>query len=96
MKVASYVMLGAVAGFAATLACAYLFGFVAQAFGLQLYHSEADQQRNFNIVLAIALVFFLLGGRFGYKAGKRRHQELGGALEQSPHDPLRGNDRRSG
>jgi uncharacterized membrane protein YedE/YeeE len=61
MKVAAYSIFGALIGLCATAASVYFAGLVVDALGFTLFHSEADQQRNFNIALIFVVVFTGLG-----------------------------------
>ena len=70
MKVAAYVLVGALAGFLIAIASVYLLGVTVEAIGIRLYYSEADQQRNFNVAFAFVIGCALLGGWMGY----RRHR----------------------
>lgn len=45
-------------------AFAYGFGLLAESMGIRLYESEADQQRNFNIVVALWLVISVTAGLY--------------------------------
>jgi hypothetical protein len=42
------------------------------AAGLQLYGSEADQQRNFNLFLLMWLGFVVVGVWLGWRRGRRK------------------------
>lgn len=53
---------GAFIGLTLCLALVYLSGLLFDYFGIRLYASEADQQRNFNIVLLFGAIFILVGG----------------------------------
>ncbi len=50
----------------------YLSGLYFESKGIYLYRSEADQQRNFNIVFVLWIGFALIGGWIGYQANKKR------------------------
>ena len=63
--------LGALLGSTLIWGIVYLSGLVLEKIGVQLYHSESDQQRNFNIVIAIWMIFAIVGGWLGYKMGKK-------------------------
>lgn len=52
-------------GFIVTLGFIYLFGFLASKFGVVLYESEYDQQRNFNIVFVLTFLCSLISGIIG-------------------------------
>lgn len=45
------------------------------AAGLQLYGSEADQQRNFNLFLLVWLGFAVVGIWLGWRKGRRKDKE---------------------
>jgi hypothetical protein len=71
-KVALF-LTGALAGFSLCFAAVYLSGMLVEYLGWVLYKSEADQQRNFNIVMTLLAVAALFGGwlcvrRFGGSA----------------------------
>ena len=70
MKAAAYSALGALLGLCATAASVYFAGVVIDAFGFTLYQSEADQQRNFNVVVLLVVVFAVLGAWLGYRRAK--------------------------
>ena len=42
----------------------YIFGLALSNFEINLYNSESDQQRNFNIVMGTWLLFGIVGGWF--------------------------------
>ncbi len=54
-------------GFIVALGLVYLFGFMVSKFGIALYESEFDQQRNFNIVLVFVILFSSFSGTVGLK-----------------------------
>lgn len=70
MKRLAFFLVGAAAGFVGCFVLLYLSGLVLAHLGVQLYASEADQQRNFNVFLfvgsAAAVVAGILAAR---KAG---------------------------
>lgn len=45
-------------------ALVYIFGLALSNLEISLYNSESDQQRNFNIVMGIWLLFGIFGGWF--------------------------------
>jgi hypothetical protein len=64
-------LLGASIGFALSFIAFYALGMTLEYFGVQLYQSEADQQRNFNIFLAVSIIFALISGfRFAKRFSK--------------------------
>ncbi len=70
MKKVALFLLGTVAGFSFCFVLVYLSGMLVEHFGWVLYESEADQQRNFNIVMVLLASVALFGGwlcvrRFG-------------------------------
>jgi len=71
MKTIAFAFLGALLGSALIWCLVYLSGFLLQEMGIRLYDSESDQQRNFNIVFVIWIVFTIVGGWLGYKVGKK-------------------------
>jgi hypothetical protein len=48
-----------------------LVGLILQAWDLQLYGSEADQQRNFNLAMLFVAAAGMLGGWYGYRRSKK-------------------------
>ena len=70
-KTITFALLGALLGSALIWGFVYLSGLVLEEIGVQLYHSESDQQRNLNIVIAIWMIFAIVGGWLGYKIGKK-------------------------
>jgi Kef-type K+ transport system membrane component KefB len=54
-------------GFIAAIALVYLSGYFAVEFGIALYESEYDQQRNFNIAIVFTFLFALFSGIIGSK-----------------------------
>jgi H+/Cl- antiporter ClcA len=74
MKAAAYSVLGALIGLCVTAAFVYFAGLVVDALGVTLYHSEADQQRNFNVALVIVAVSAVLGAWLGYRRAKKPRQ----------------------
>lgn len=62
MKKATFFVLGAIIGVAACFLLLYVTGSVLEYFGIQLYESESDQQRNFNIFLVASAVSAIVGG----------------------------------
>jgi hypothetical protein len=69
MKTIVFTLAGAVAGVLVAAFAVYLFGASLQTLGLQLYGSEADQQRNFNIAMLLAAASAVIGGWLGYRRG---------------------------
>ena len=70
-KTITFALLGALSGSALIWGFVYLSGLLLEGIGIQLYHSESDQQRNLNIVIAIWMIFTIAGGWLGYKMGKK-------------------------
>lgn len=64
MKKAAFFVLGAIIGVVVCFLLLYVTGSVLEYFGVQLYESESDQQRNFNIFLAASAVSAIVGGYF--------------------------------
>jgi hypothetical protein len=74
MKIVGYVFIGTLVGLCAGAAGIYLAGLLLEALGIALYHSEADQQRNFNAALIGVVVITGLGGFLGYRRAKQPSQ----------------------
>ncbi len=55
-------LVGALVGVAVCWALVYLSGMMFEYLGVRLYESEAEQQRNFNVVLLLSAIAFLVGG----------------------------------
>ena len=71
MRKISFTLLGAIVGCLLLFGAVYLSGVVMQEMGMRLYDSEADQQRNFNIVMSAAAAFSVFGGWLGYRIASR-------------------------
>lgn len=71
MRKAAFFSIGFFLGLALCLMLVYALGLVLGQFGIQLYESEADQQRNFNFFVAAGLAFGLMGGIFSLKKFSR-------------------------
>jgi hypothetical protein len=67
MKKVLFFVVFFIIGFIVTLGFVYLFGFLASKFGVALYESEYDQQRNFNIVFVLTFLCSLVSGIVGAK-----------------------------
>lgn len=55
-------LIGALSGLVVCWALVYLSGMMFDYWGIRLYESEAEQQRNFNVVLLFSAIAFLTGG----------------------------------
>lgn len=64
MRKITFFLLGTAVGLAICILLVYLSGIILEYMGIQLYESEADQQRNFNIVLVVAVIASVFGGLF--------------------------------
>jgi hypothetical protein len=62
----------AIASMALVWGGVYVCGLVLAELGIRLYHSEADQQRNFNIVVTVSVIAAIVGGWLGYHLGNKR------------------------
>jgi len=62
MKKISLFLIGAVVGLVACFILIYISGMLFEYLGVQLYDSEADQQRNFNIYLVVSAISSLVVG----------------------------------
>lgn len=67
MKKAVIFVFGAIIGVAVCLLLLYVAGSVLGHFGIQLYKSESDQQRNFNIFLVTIAVSAIISGYYFVK-----------------------------
>ena len=67
MKKVFFFIVFFILGFTVTLGCIYLFGVLASKFGVVLYESEYDQQRNFNIAFAFTFLCSFISGVVGVK-----------------------------
>jgi len=67
MKKILFLVVGVIIGFFLSLGLIYLSSILIQYFGVQLYSSEMEQQRNFNMFLFFSLSLSLLGGYLAYK-----------------------------
>ncbi|MCF6363369.1 MAG: hypothetical protein L3J88_08510 [Gammaproteobacteria bacterium] len=62
MKKTGLFFLGMIVGLIISFALVYLSGTLVEYFNIQLYESESEQQRNFNIFLVISMMFSFLAG----------------------------------
>ncbi len=62
MKKTGLFFLGIIVGLIISFALVYLSGTLFEYFNIQLYESESEQQRNFNIFLVISMMFSFLAG----------------------------------
>lgn len=60
-------ILGFIGGCVVAYFLTYAFGMLMDTIGVQMYDSESDQQRNFNVFLIFTLLVSIL---FGYLATK--------------------------
>jgi hypothetical protein len=60
----AFFIIGAIIGIAICWLLAYIGSQIVVYMGIQLYASEADQQRNFNIFIVANFVFAIVGGYF--------------------------------
>ena len=65
-----FVIVGGLIGAAIAALLVYFLGTSLEAIGIQLYHSEAAQQRNFNFAVSFVGILTTLGGYLGYRRGK--------------------------
>ena len=70
MRPAAFTIAGGLVGAIGAVVLIYLLGALLQGAGLQLYASEADQQRNFNLALMFTGGLAALGGWLGYRRGR--------------------------
>lgn len=71
MKIITFTILGALFGTIFIGGIVYFSGYLFQTMGIQLYHSESDQQRNFNIAFIVWIIFTIVGAWLGYKIEKK-------------------------
>ena len=64
MKKATFFVIGAIVGVVVCFLLLYVTGSVLENFGIRLYESESDQQRNFNIFLVASAVSAIVSGYF--------------------------------
>lgn len=62
MKKAAFFLIGVVVGLVSCFFIIYLSGVLLEYLGIQLYESEVDQQRNFNMFLVISAIASIVGG----------------------------------
>lgn len=62
MKKIIWFLLGFIVASIVYFAVVYVVGLTAESWGMRLYDSEADQQRNFNIVVSLWLLLGLVAG----------------------------------
>lgn len=74
-RVASFLLsfaLGALLGLIGCAATLYLSGMLFDAFGIRLYESEYEQQRNFNVFLLVSAVVAGVSGYVCLKMHRNR------------------------
>ena len=64
MKKTVLVFLGLLAGIFISVAIIFLSGYILNYFGVQLYESEFEQQRNFNLAAIFVAVTSIASGVF--------------------------------
>lgn len=75
MKKTIFFILGAIVGMVASFVVLYLFGSISEYLGIKYYESESDQQRNFNIFIAVSVIISLINGYLFAKIfAQQRHQ----------------------
>ena len=62
MQKAAFLLVGVIVGILACFAVLFVSGSVFESLGIQLYESEADQQRNFNFFLIASVISGLASG----------------------------------
>lgn len=62
MKKFFFFILGAVVGLIVCFVILYSSGTLLEYFNIQLYNSEADQQRNFNIFIVASVIISVICG----------------------------------
>lgn len=67
MRAVVLTALGCAVGSVLAAGLLVLAGLLLQAWDVQLYGSEADQQRNFNLAILFVAAAAVLGGWWGYK-----------------------------
>ena len=63
-------IVGCSIGAAVGILSVYIFGLLMESLGIQLYGSEAAQQRNFNLAVSFVVVIIAIGGYLGYRRAK--------------------------
>lgn len=64
MKKAFFFVFGAIIGVVVCFLLLYLTGSVFEHFGVRLYESESDQQRNYNLFLVASAIFAIVSGYY--------------------------------
>ena len=64
MKRLALFVLGFFVGLVVVFVVFYGLGYILELFGIQLYESEADQQRNFNIYIGFSILGGFLSGYY--------------------------------
>ena len=72
MKQAGFALPGVITATALVWGGVFAAGSALEALGLRLYQSEADQQRNFNLVLLAWVLVTILCGWLGWRWGRQR------------------------
>ena len=71
MRAAAFAIVGCMVGLLLAAGLILLCGELLQSFGIQLYDSESEQQRNFNLAILLAIVMASLGAWIGFGLGKK-------------------------
>lgn len=64
MKKVIFFLIGSIVGIVVCFAVLYVSGSIFESLGIQLYESESDQQRNFNIFLIASVISALISGYY--------------------------------
>lgn len=72
MKKIIFFFIGSTLGLVVSVVLLFMSGYMLEYFNIQLYESEYDQQKNFNIFLLVSLIISLLSGMFAVKKSNKK------------------------
>jgi hypothetical protein len=72
MKKIMFFFIGSFLGLVVSIVLLFMSGYILEYFNIQLYQSEYDQQKNFNIFLLLSLIISLLSGLFSVKKSNKK------------------------
>jgi hypothetical protein len=67
-----FFFIGSFLGLVVSIVLLFMSGYILEYFNIQLYQSEYDQQKNFNIFLLLSLIISLLSGLFSVKKSNKK------------------------
>lgn len=67
MKKLLFFVMGSLGGMLLSFCLVYLSGYILESFGMVMYESESDQQRNFNIFIISSVLISVICGWLSVK-----------------------------